>query len=171
MQVTTIRLEGTLNEPGGLSFDQQTNSVLVANTNDHTLCRVSLENPHQVTAIGPKSTADVTDSLAHSAPTLAVRAADTLEVEMNIPDGKDINKAAPNKCVLSSPGLDDVIALMKGPTQFTFDLVNWKATVAKLTLKVFMCEKATGTCTVVSKSVTVQLKKDESLLPKINIDL
>lgn len=175
--MTTILLDGgVLNEPGGLSFDPRTNSVLVANTNAHSLCRVSLDAPHTVTVL-PLGTADVTDSLAsHSAlPSFVIRASQTLEVELSLPSGKDINFDAPNGCVLSCPGLDDVRGKLTSGAQashFTLNTASWKAAEsAKLTLKVFLCEKDTGTCTVLSKAFTVQLKTDESLPSKIKINI
>ena len=176
--MTTILLEGgELNEPAGLSFDPLTNSVLVANTNAHSLCRVSLDEPHKVTVL-PLGTTDVTDSLAsHSAlPSFVIRASQTLEVELSLPSGKEINFDAPNGCVLSCPGQDDVRGkLMPTGAQvphFTLITSSWKAAEsAKLNLKLFLCEKDTGTCTVLSKDFTVQLKTDESLPSKIKINI
>ena len=74
---------------------------------------------------------------------------------------------------MSCPGLDDVRADMApAMPQFTLDTAKWgKVTSAKLALKVFLCEKDTGTCSVLSKAFTVQLKSDESLPSKIKIDI
>ena len=99
-------------------------------------------------------------------------------MELVLPKRKEINVDAPNMCVLSRPGLDDVkVDVIGAKNSFNLDISQWPsvkntaALSAKMKLRVFLCEKDIGTCTVMTKTFAVHLKNDESLESKIKIEL
>jgi len=180
-RIVTLDSVKGLDEPGGLTYDPQTQSVLVANTNSHSICRVPLDEPQLTLFAGGVSAAgvDSTDSLAPPSAPLAIdRASQRLEIVLNLPGDKAVNSEAPNKCWLACQGMQDMQAEKVVECKFVLDIKACsslvKSAAAKLYLKVFLCDITTGTCTVVTKELPVLLTNNEgdhSQTLKVKVDL
>ena len=169
-----------LNEPGGLCYDGSSNSVLIANTNSHSICRVMLNDPEAATTttvlVGGQTpnSPDVTDSsVSNSASPLVNLRSGRLEVELNLPHNKEINTDAPNRFKFIIPGVEDMSGTIT-ENKFTIDNLSCSNSEGSLTaildLRLFLCDKVSGTCSVLTKNIKIRHEIDDNLSSTFSID-
>ena len=178
--MTTLIAAPGLNEPGGLCYDGSSNSVLIANTNSHSICRVMLNDPEAATTTvlvgGQTNSPDVTDSSVSNSATpspLVNMRSGRLEVELNLPHNKEINTDAPNRFKFIIPGVEDISGTITD-NKFTIDNLSCSNSEGSLTaildLRLFLCDKVSGTCSVLTKNIKIWHKNDDNLSATFSID-
>ena len=139
-----------------MCYDPISNALYIADTNNHRLCRVSLSDPQQPEVL-ELETPDTVDSFNPDAEDLVkVRPGDVV-VELKLPEGLALNSEAPSSWKLKKKSQE-----IRGKvTQTKIDLrIEDEEGLARLELRLFLCDAKSATCSVRSKSVPLMIARN-----------
>ena len=94
-------------------------------------------------------------------------------MELNLPHNKEINTDAPNRFKFIIPGVEDISGTIT-ENKFTIDNLscsNYEGSMTSiLDLRLFLCDKVSGTCSVLTKNIKIWHKNDDNLSATFSID-
>ena len=94
-------------------------------------------------------------------------------MELNLPHNKEINTDAPNRFKFTIPGVEDISGTIT-ENKFTIDNLSCSNSEGSLTaildLRLFLCDKVSGTCSVLTKNIKICHKNDDNLSSTFSID-